>query len=77
MKSYIDDYTDDHPIAGCFGVLVAIALAIFLGPWIVMHAWNLIVVGMFAGPVMSYWTAFWCTLAVRVLFYGFSSKSND
>ena len=68
MKHYTDNFINEHPVGGCLGVIVLIALAIFLGPWIVMHAWNLIVAGMFAGPLISYWTAFWGVLAVHILF---------
>jgi len=48
--------------------LVLIALIIFGGPWIVMHAWMLIAVNMFGAPVMSYWTAFFGTWAMHIIF---------
>ena len=67
MKTYINDYTENHPVGGCLGIIIVIAIVIFLGPWIVMHAWGLIAVEMFGLPAMSYWTAFWGVLAVHVL----------
>jgi len=76
MKNYIDDYTDDHPVGGCIGVIILIFLFIFAGPWVVMHAWNLIVAGMFAGPTMPYWTAFFGTWAVHILFAKTISGTN-
>ena len=77
MRNYIDSYTDDHPVAGCFGLLVAIALLLFVGPWIVMHAWTLIAVNMFGAPVMPYWTAFWGTCAAHIIFGKWSNKSDS
>lgn len=77
MKNYIDDYTDDHPIAGCLGFLVLIAIILFLGPWVVMHAWSLIAVGMFGAPAMSYWTAFFGIWAVHILLSRMSNKSAE
>ena len=73
---------NDNDNDGCamtiFGILLMIGIGVFLGPWIVMHAWNLIVAGMFAGPTIGYWAAFWGTLAVHCLFpvWGGHSKSN-
>jgi len=70
--------TDDlSPGASCFAVIVAIAIALFLGPWVVMHAWYLIAVCMFGLPAMPYWTAFFGTWAVHILFQQFHAKSND
>lgn len=59
----------DH--IGCGTVIAAlllIALVVFGGPWIVMHAWTLIAVNMFGAPMMPYWTAFWGTLAMHIIF---------
>ena len=67
-KLYKNDLFDDHPVAGCFGFIVLLALVIFLGPWVVMHAWSLIAVGMFGLPAMPYWTAFWGTWAMHIIF---------
>jgi len=61
----------DFNRVGCgtaIGALILIALVIFGGPWVVMHAWTLIAVNMFGAPVMSYWTAFWGTLAMHIIF---------
>jgi len=61
----------DFERIGCgtaIGALILIALVIFGGPWVVMHAWTLIAVNMFGAPVMSYWTAFWGTLAMHIIF---------
>ena len=77
MKSYINEYTNDHPVAGCLGFLVVLALVLFLGPWVVMHAWGLIAVGMFGAPAMPYWTAFFGTWAVHILLSRVSGKSGD
>lgn len=77
MKNYIDDYTDSHPIGGCLGLILVIALVVFAGPWIVMHAWSLIAVGMFGAPAMSYWTAFWGTMAFHILFARTSSGGKN
>lgn len=71
------DYTSDHPVGGCLGLIVAILLVIFLGPWIVMHAWYLIAVCMFGLPAMPYWTAFFGTWAVHILLQQVHSKSDD
>ena len=70
-------FIDEHPVGGCITVIIVLALAIFLGPWIVMHAWSLIAVGMFGAPAMSYWTAFWGTWAVHILTQQLRSKSDD
>jgi len=61
----------DFERIGCgtaIGALILIVLVIFGGPWVVMHAWTLIAVNMFGAPVMSYWTAFWGTLAMHIIF---------
>ena len=60
-------YTKDHPVGGCFGLIIAMLLLIFFGPWIVMHAWQLIAVDMFGAPAMPYWAAFFGTWAVHIL----------
>ena len=57
--------------------LVVLLLFIFIGPWIVMHAWTLIAVNMFGAPAMGYWTAFWGTIAIHILFGKNSTKWND
>ena len=77
MKHYTNDFMDEHPVGGCLGVIIVIALLIFAGPWVVMHAWNLIVAGMFAGPAITYWTAFWGTWAVHILFEKTISVKRD
>lgn len=60
----------DFENAGCgtlFAALVLIALIIFAGPAIVMTGWNMIVAGMFGGPTISYWAAFWGTWAFHII----------
>lgn len=63
--------------ASCFALIVAIIIAIFLGPWIVMHAWYLIAVCMFGAPAMPYWTAFFGTWAIHVLTQQLRSTKSD
>lgn len=58
-------------------VLILIALIIFGGPWVVMHAWTLIAVNMFGAPAMSYWTAFFGTWAIHVLTENFRIQKSD
>lgn len=70
-------YIEDHPVGGCLGLIIVIALVVFLGPWVVMHAWTLIAVNMFGAPAMSYWTAFFGTWAIHILTEQFRNKSND
>lgn len=72
-----NQFIEEHPVGGCFTVIVVVLLAIFFGPWVVMHAWSLIAVGMFGAPAMSYWTAFWGTWAVHILTQQLRGKSND
>ena len=71
------DFAEEHPVGGCLGLIVVILLAIFLGPWIVMHAWTLIAVDMFGAPAMSYWTAFFGTWAVHILTERIRSSKSD
>lgn len=71
------DYTSEHPIGGCLGFIIVILLAIFLGPWVVMHAWTLIAVNMFGAPAMPYWTAFFGTWAVHILTQQIRGRSDD
>ena len=75
MKKY--QFIDEHPVGGCITVIIIVALAIFLGPWVVMHAWNLIAVAMFGAPAMSYWTAFFGTWAVHILTQQFHSNKSE
>ena len=75
MKKY--QFIDDHPVGGCITIIIVLVLAIFLGPWIVMHAWTLIAVNMFGAPAMSYWTAFFGTWAVHVLTQQFRSNKSE
>ncbi len=52
-------------------VMVALFLAvliIFGGPWVVMHAWELIAVNMFGAPELSYCAAFFGTWAMHIIF---------
>ena len=59
------------------GLIILIALVIFLGPWVVMTGWNMIAAGMFAAPVMSYWPAFFGTWALHIIFGGFRNGSKS
>lgn len=59
------------------GVLILIALIIFVGPWVVMTAWNMIAAGMFGLPIMSYWAAFMGTWAMHIIFEQTRNKSGD
>ena len=68
MKMKDWQFINEHPVGGCLTVLIVLAIAIFLGPWIVMHAWTLIAVNMFGAPAMSYWTAFFGTWAAHIIF---------
>ena len=77
MKYHTNDFMDDHPIGGCLGIIILVALVIFLGPWVVMHAWTLIAVNMFGAPVMPYWTAFFGTWAAHILLSRMSNKSSN
>ena len=70
-------FIEEHPVGGCITVIIVLALAIFLGPWIVMHAWSLIAVGMFGAPAMPYWTAFFGTWAVHILTQQFRSSKSE
>lgn len=70
-------FIDEHPVGGCLTVIIVLALAIFLGPWIVMHAWSLIAVGMFGAPAMSYWAAFFGTWACAILFGNKSYRRSE
>ena len=77
MSRSWDSYkTKDDSLSGCFAIIVAIAIAIFLGPWVVMHAWWLIAVQMFGAPAMPYWTAFFGTWAVHILTQQITTKKN-
>lgn len=57
---------------GSTGMIVAATLLvvawIFIAPAIVAHAWALFAVGMFGAPAISYWTSFWATWAIHILF---------
>ena len=53
---------------GCLGIIVLTLLFLFIQPIPVMIAWNMIAVGMFGLPVLTYWPAFWGTLAIGTLF---------
>lgn len=75
MKKY--QFIDEHPTAGCLTAIVLVALAIFFGPWIVMHAWTLIAVNMFGAPAMSYWTAFFGTWAAHIIFSRMDVRKDD
>ena len=55
------------------GIVILVGLAIFIGPWIVMTGWNMIAAEMFGLPTLSYWPAFFGTLAMHILFSSFGS----
>jgi len=61
------------------GIVILVGLAIFIGPWIVMTGWNMIVAEMFGLPTLTYWPAFFGTLAMHILFSGMriGSKSDN
>ncbi len=48
-------------------ICVLIVAIIFAGPAVVMTGWNMIIVDMFGGPAISYWTAFWGTWAFHII----------
>lgn len=57
--------------SGAFVVVAVFLLMIawiFVAPAIVAHAWALFAVGMFGAPAISYWTSFWVTWAIHILF---------
>ena len=60
-----------------FAALVLIALLIFVAPCVTLIAWNMFAVGMFGAPAMTYWTAFWVTNAVQLMFKSSVSFKHD
>jgi uncharacterized membrane protein len=59
---------DDDIGCGTLSLVGILILAIiFAGPAIVMTGWNMIVAGMFGGPTISYWAAFWGTWAFHII----------
>lgn len=50
------------------GVFLLMIAWVFIAPAIVAHAWALFAVGMFGAPAISYWTSFWVTWAIHILF---------
>lgn len=68
----------DTVAAGCgavVGLLIAIALSLFLSPLLLMLAWNLAIVALFPSlPIMSYWVAFGVNLFFSVIGGHFKSS---
>lgn len=62
--------------AKVIGILILIALVIFIGPWVVMTGWNMIAAGMFALPTMTYWPAFFGTWALHIIFERTGGRST-
>ena len=57
--------------SNALGVLIALIIYLawlFIAPFIVVHAWTLIAVGMFGAPALTYWPAFWGMWALSVIF---------
>jgi len=50
------------------GVLVLLALLIFLGPLVVMIGWNCAREAWPMLPVLSYWQVFWMTNGLSLIF---------
>jgi hypothetical protein len=62
------------------GVIIGAALLviawIFIAPLIIAHAWTLFAVGMFGAPAITYWTSFYVTWAIHILFGGTSAFTS-
>jgi len=65
-------------VLGAFALVALVALAVLLGPVLLMFAWNLVVAGLFGGPTIGFWHAFAILVLVgfvRRIFTGKDSSS--
>ena len=54
--------------AGCFAIILLLALVLFVTPLFLMWGWNLGVIALFPSfPAIGYWTAFWVDCFIGVI----------
>ena len=66
----------NHSVGMILGAAVLVIAWIFIAPVIVAHAWAVFAVGMFGAPAITYWTSFWVTWAIHILFGGTSAFTS-
>lgn len=60
-----------------FGVIVLLALVIFLGPAICLIGWNCAREAWPTLPQLTYWQVFWIANSLELIFKASTSKSHD